>query len=180
MRVARARLRLTIQDKNKYNSPKFRLVVRFVRARPAPPAAAVSRSELGLRPRGPLRAACCTSRLAAATHDADAGAECAGCACAQSNKRVTCQIVYATIAGDVCIAAAYSSELPKYGLTIGLCNYAAGAPPGPSTRRIRAPLRPRRPFPGQTLACQTLAAPADAPCRAAQRTAPACWWPAAC
>jgi hypothetical protein len=34
LRVARARLRLTIQDKNKYNSPKYRLVVRFVRARP--------------------------------------------------------------------------------------------------------------------------------------------------
>ena len=45
----------------------------------------------------------------------------------QSNKRVTCQIVYATIAGDVCVASAYSSELPKYGLKIGLCNYAAGA-----------------------------------------------------
>jgi ribosomal protein L18 len=40
---------------------------------------------------------------------------------------VTCQIVYATIAGDVCVAAAYSSELPEYGLKIGLCNYAAGA-----------------------------------------------------
>ena len=40
---------------------------------------------------------------------------------------MTCQIVYATIAGDVCVAAAYSSELPKYGLDIGLCNYAAGA-----------------------------------------------------
>jgi hypothetical protein len=33
-RYRRARLRLTIQDKNKYNSPKYRLVVRFVRARP--------------------------------------------------------------------------------------------------------------------------------------------------
>ena len=158
LRRNRARLRLTIQDKNKYNSPKYRLVVRFVRARPPPRAAAVSRSELGFRPRGPLRAARVASRLAASAPDADAAAECAGCACAQSNKRVTCQIVYATIAGDVCIAAAYSSELPKYGLTIGLCNYAAGAPPGPSTRRVRAPLRRVRPFPGETLACQTLAA----------------------
>jgi len=67
----RARLKLTIQDKNKYNTPKYRMVVRI------------------------------------------------------SNKRVTCQIMYATIAGDVCVAAAYSSELPKYGLKIGLTNYAA-------------------------------------------------------
>lgn len=43
---------------------------------------------------------------------------------------MTCQIVYATIAGDVCVAAAYSTELPKFGLKIGLCNYAAGARPG--------------------------------------------------
>jgi large subunit ribosomal protein L5e len=67
----RQRLRLTIQDKNKYNTPKYRLVVRF------------------------------------------------------SNKRVTCQIVYATIAGDVTVAAAYSSELPEYGLKVGLTNYSA-------------------------------------------------------
>lgn len=31
--ACRARLRLTIQDKNKYNTPKYRMVVRFVRAR---------------------------------------------------------------------------------------------------------------------------------------------------
>ena len=48
----------------------------------------------------------------------------------QSNKKVTCQIVHATIAGDVCDAAAYSTELPDYGLEIGLCNYAAGADTG--------------------------------------------------
>jgi len=38
--------------------------------------------------------------------------------------------VHATIAGDVVVAAAYSHELPKYGLKIGLCNYAAGAHAG--------------------------------------------------
>ena len=43
---------------------------------------------------------------------------------------MTCQIVHATIAGDVCDAAAYSTELPDYGLEIGLCNYAAGADTG--------------------------------------------------
>uniref|UniRef100_A0A453LPK7 Ribosomal protein L5 eukaryotic C-terminal domain-containing protein n=1 Tax=Aegilops tauschii subsp. strangulata TaxID=200361 RepID=A0A453LPK7_AEGTS len=68
----RARLRLTNQDKNKYNTPKYRFVVRF------------------------------------------------------TNKDVTAQIVYATIAGDIVMAAAYSHELPRYGLEVGLTNYAAG------------------------------------------------------
>jgi large subunit ribosomal protein L5e len=67
----RARLRLVKQDKNKYNTHKYRFVVRF------------------------------------------------------SKKDVTCQIVYTTIAGDVCMAAAYSHELPGYGLNCGLTNYAA-------------------------------------------------------
>ncbi len=67
----RARLRLTTQDKNKYNTPKYRMTVRF------------------------------------------------------SNKDITCQIQYATIAGDVVVAAAYSHELPRYGLKQGLTNYAA-------------------------------------------------------
>ena len=62
----RARLRLTSQDKNKYNTPKYRFVVRF------------------------------------------------------SNKDVTCQIAYATVAGDVIVAAAYSHELPRYGLKVRL------------------------------------------------------------
>ena len=49
---------------------------------------------------------------------------------------MTCQIVYATIAGDVTIAAAYSSELPEYGLKVGLTNYSAGASPlQPFSRR---------------------------------------------
>lgn len=42
-----------------------------------------------------------------------------------SNKDVTCQIAYATVAGDVVVAAAYSHELPRYGLKVGLTNYAA-------------------------------------------------------
>lgn len=67
----RARLRLITQDKNKYNTPKYRLSVRF------------------------------------------------------SNKDITCQIQYATIAGDIVVAAAYSHELKNYGLKQGLTNYAA-------------------------------------------------------
>ena len=35
------------------------------------------------------------------------------------------QIVYATIAGDVVVAAAYAHELPQYGLSVGLTNYSA-------------------------------------------------------
>lgn len=66
-----ARKRLIIQEKNKYNTPKYRLVVRF------------------------------------------------------SNKNVTTQIVYARIEGDVILAAAYSHELPRYGVKVGLTNYAA-------------------------------------------------------
>ncbi len=67
----RARIRLINQDKNKYNTPKYRFVVRF------------------------------------------------------SNKEVVAQIIYATLAGDVVMAAAYSGELSRYGLEVGLTNYAA-------------------------------------------------------
>lgn len=67
----RARLRLCTQDKNKYNTHKHRMVVRF------------------------------------------------------SNRDVTCQILYSAIAGDVVVAAAYSHELPRYGLKCGLTNWSA-------------------------------------------------------
>lgn len=66
-----ARKRLTFQDKNKYNTPKYRLIVRF------------------------------------------------------TNKDVICQIAYARIEGDVVVCAAYSHELPRYGVKVGLTNYAA-------------------------------------------------------
>ncbi|ESO01393.1 hypothetical protein HELRODRAFT_185715 [Helobdella robusta] len=66
-----ARKRLVVQDKNKYNTPKYRLIVRF------------------------------------------------------TNKDIVCQIAYARIEGDVVICAAYSHELPKYGVKVGLTNYAA-------------------------------------------------------
>jgi large subunit ribosomal protein L5e len=65
------RKRLIIQDKNKYQTPKYRFVVRF------------------------------------------------------SNKDVTCQIFSADLTHDVCLCAAYSHELPRYGLKTGLKNYAA-------------------------------------------------------
>ncbi|XP_014087556.1 large ribosomal subunit protein uL18 [Bactrocera oleae] len=66
-----ARKRLIFQDKNKYNTPKYRLIVRL------------------------------------------------------SNKDITVQIAYARIEGDRVVCAAYSHELPKYGVKVGLTNYAA-------------------------------------------------------
>lgn len=42
-----------------------------------------------------------------------------------TNSDVICQIAYATLAGDVVVSSAYSHELPAYGLTTGLTNYAA-------------------------------------------------------
>eukprot|EP00899_Mesostigma_viride_P008825 jgi/Mesvir1/17944/Mv12994-RA.3 len=67
----RARLRLVSQDKNKYGTHKYRMIVRF------------------------------------------------------TNKDIICQIAYATIAGDVVVSAAYAHELERYGLKVGLTNYAA-------------------------------------------------------
>jgi len=66
-----ARRRMTIQDKNKYNSPRYRMVVRM------------------------------------------------------TNKDIICQIVQPKISGDHTICSAYSHELPKYGIEVGLTNYAA-------------------------------------------------------
>lgn len=66
-----ARKRLIAQDKNKYNTPKYRFIVRL------------------------------------------------------SNKDITCQVAYSRIEGDKIVCAAYSHELPKYGIKVGLTNYAA-------------------------------------------------------
>merc|ERR1711899_53932 len=66
-----ARKRLVVQDKNKYNTPKYRMIVRF------------------------------------------------------TNKDIITQIAYARIEGDVIICAAYAHELPRYGVKVGLTNYAA-------------------------------------------------------
>lgn len=66
-----ARTKMIIQDKNKFNSPKYRFVVRV------------------------------------------------------TNTDVITQIIYSKIVGDVVLKAAYSHELPKYGIKLGLTNYAA-------------------------------------------------------
>lgn len=66
-----ARKKLILQDKNKYNTPKYRLVVRI------------------------------------------------------TNKNVICQIIAAKIVGDEIKCAAYSHELPGYGLEVGLTNWSS-------------------------------------------------------
>jgi large subunit ribosomal protein L5e len=66
-----ARLRLVRQEKNKYNTPKYRLVVR------------------------------------------------------RTNRDVIAQVAYSKIEGDYIMAAAYSHELPEYGVKVGFTNYAA-------------------------------------------------------
>ncbi|GMG00104.1 hypothetical protein B5S33_g3212 [[Candida] boidinii] len=42
-----------------------------------------------------------------------------------TNKDVICQIVSSTLTGDVVLTAAYSHELPKYGINHGLTNWSA-------------------------------------------------------
>ena len=66
-----ARKRLVVQEKNKYNTPKYRVIVRI------------------------------------------------------TNKDIICQVAYARIEGDHIICAAYAHELPRYGVKVGLTNYAA-------------------------------------------------------
>ncbi len=49
------------------------------------------------------------------------------------------QIAYAKIEGDQIVCAAYSHELPKYGIAVGLTNYAAAYCTGLLlARRVRA------------------------------------------
>merc|ERR1712010_118771 len=42
-----------------------------------------------------------------------------------TNKDIICQVVSSKIKGDICHAAAYARELPRYGVKVGLTNYSA-------------------------------------------------------
>jgi len=42
-----------------------------------------------------------------------------------TNRDIVCQIFSADLTHDVCLAAAYAHELPRYGVKVGLTNYAA-------------------------------------------------------
>lgn len=75
------RKRLILQRKNKYNTPKWRFVVR------------------------------------------------------RTNQRIICQVICATLKGDIVKAQADSFELKKYGITAGLTNYAAAYCTGLLTSR---------------------------------------------
>lgn len=77
-----------------------------------------------------------------------------------SNKDVTCQIAYATVAGDVVVAAAYSHELPRYGLKVGLTNYAATYCTGLLlARRVLAKFGLAETYKGQVRTCSTVKIP---------------------
>jgi len=43
----------------------------------------------------------------------------------RTHRDIICQIFSADLTHDVCLAAAYSHELPRYGISLGLTNYAA-------------------------------------------------------
>lgn len=43
----------------------------------------------------------------------------------RTNTKIICQIIYSTIQGDRVLCQALSTELPRYGITTGLKNYAA-------------------------------------------------------
>jgi len=43
----------------------------------------------------------------------------------RSNRDIVCQVFSSDLTHDVCLASAYSHELPRYGIKLGLTNYAA-------------------------------------------------------
>ncbi|TYH64001.1 hypothetical protein ES332_D07G236300v1 [Gossypium tomentosum] len=86
----RARIRLINQDKNKYNTPKYRLVARFL-------AAIVLLFVVKI--------------LFGWSVDL--------------LRDIVAQIIHASISGDIVLAAAYSHELPHYGLEVGLTTFHA-------------------------------------------------------
>merc|ERR1719425_11106 len=42
-----------------------------------------------------------------------------------TNKDIITQVAYARMEGDIIVGAAYSHELPRYGIKVGLTNYSA-------------------------------------------------------
>lgn len=92
-----ARKRLVVQAKNKYNTPKYRIIVRI------------------------------------------------------TNTDVIAQVAYARIEGDIVMSCAYSHELPRYGVKVGLTNYAACYCTGLLlARRLLKKLKLDKLYPGQT------------------------------
>lgn len=68
-----------------------------------------------------------------------------------TNKDVVCQVAYSRMAGDVVICSAYSHELPKFGVNVGLKNYAAHYCTGLLlARRLLAQMKLDQLYTGQT------------------------------
>ena len=84
-----ARKRLVSQAKNKYNTPKYRLVVRITN-----------------------KDIICQVRRSSRMHSLVLTS--------------SSQIVSAKLQGDFVLCAAYAHELPRYGVSHGLTNWAAG------------------------------------------------------
>merc|ERR1712157_269816 len=68
-----------------------------------------------------------------------------------SNKDITCQIAYAHLKGDQVVCSAYAHELPRYGINVGLTNYAAAYATGLLlARRVLTKYKLDQLYPGQT------------------------------
>lgn len=112
-----ARKRLVLQDKNKYNTPKYRLIVRFTNKDIV--------AQVNILP---------ISRLLVPRRE-----------------EVGVQVAYARIQGDVVVCSAYAHELPRYGIKVGLTNYAAAYSTGLLlARRLLAKFKLDKTYEGQT------------------------------
>jgi large subunit ribosomal protein L5e len=68
-----------------------------------------------------------------------------------TNRYVVAQVVHTELAGDKVLASAYSSELPRYGLKVGLKNYASAYATGLLiARRVLAQLKLADKYKGNT------------------------------
>jgi len=68
-----------------------------------------------------------------------------------TNSDIVCQIIYAKIQGDVVLCSAYAHELPRYGIKVGLTNWAAAYAVGLlCARRVLTTLGLDKQYLGQT------------------------------
>ncbi|KAG4960827.1 hypothetical protein JHK87_037460 [Glycine soja] len=121
----RARIRLINQDKNKYNTPKYRFVVRFVYVKAQKSKAYFKRYQVKFKRRREGKTDY-RARIRLINQDKNKyNTPKYRFVVRFSNKDIVAQIISASIAGDLVLATAYSHELPRYGLEVGLTNYAA-------------------------------------------------------
>ncbi|KAF8820770.1 ribosomal protein RPL5 [Cardiosporidium cionae] len=66
-----------------------------------------------------------------------------------TNKKIVCQVIYSTLQGDKILCGAESTELPRYGISVGLTNYSAAYATGLLlTRRLLKKLHMDKSFTG--------------------------------